>query len=1493
MGSLDRESYYLRRRTRKALGVCHAPWVHVHRSANGTLRPCRFTDEQYGTSAKEVWGGETQRELQEKFAKDEVDETRCSHCVEWWNDQVHEASPAMAEFDRHDLSQGPLEAPRSLSIEWNGPLTDEELAVFQEWLPALESCEITFEELPDANDPWLRALQERRQQSKGSDSPFREHWRYCGVLPAASDLPESLDTVVVIHPMITAEPGAHFRDGLLPIGEVLDSRDTKLGLRVPLDRDNWIHIPGWMGLAKEVGAKLLPQLTPGSSSNSLAALGADSLSAIHATLVSWLAPDAPATKATEEILARLRAWQNRSTESSDTNEEFALPRLDHPLWQDEHAALQLLAGMLRVYHSPRLQAWFESLASEDSFVERAREHRGLRVAALWLVAGFEQRDRATLLGDIFESRGNARRVVQEDRKALESTPLHESFVAWSDTLHLPDLEEREEQFPRATAREAGSEDPQLTVVIPSFQHEAFIQQAIESVLGQTLSAFRLLVVDDGSNDRTVEIAKSISDPRLQVEQNPKNLGLGASFARALGSVKTPLVAILNSDDMFHPERLEKCVAELDQHPNVNLVATRLTCIDREGRVCTTADSSPAFDGYQVHDWLSWFENHCPSAVKPEDLTAQLLEGNFLVTSSNLLGRTAFFRAQEEAFVHQEFCLDWQLFLNAARNEGLRQIEEPLLGYRLHGGNTVWWDEDREWRYYVESNQVVARALQHLLEDRKADPKRRAQTLLEVVADHLRRNSDVDGAAVLLGLFLEKLGLSSRDLRPQAMSERLQALHRTAAEGRRGRELLQELGGELGEFYRLRGEQPFLHRVRNQHEALADRVTRTLADWKGVVQDRAAAERLWHEAEAERDREIQDKAALYQQIGELQGVAEAARFEEGERLRERDEARRERDESRQECDIYREEKERSAQERDEARAELADTHSTLKEAHRLLRTAQDTLKAKEGEIKSKEVEINSLEIERSQAKDEIRELRTTLTRRVEEMEAKISQVRDEREALRRSLDERTWERDRLQNSAEFRSGHLLLNKLRMRAPLSFLERSGQRLRRWLTRRRLAMHSRGLPFGRKAGKRAMATACWNFPIYSQTFVYQELTQLVGHDFDLRFVYSKLDPRDYLHDQFAHLWDAKRELILHKDLNRKDYEYYQKRMPEKVEALTKLVSEAAGMEPEDLRHHDNFWQAFSYTRMVEAFRPDYLHSYFFYDRSFMSLVAGFMLDIPRGVSCYADHVMDDYELKLVPLHLKLCDIVIATSARIKRELLEIGPGTDPDKILVKPNAINADKFPVIERPDPEPGQPFRLVCINRIEPKKGLTYLVDAMAILRDKKFPVELHLVGEADHGIQSSLDYNQQLLEKIEALDLWGTVHLEGRQDEQGVRRFLGMSHVFMAPFVETTTGDKDGIPTALLEAMSTGIPTIATDAGSMLEVIDDKQEGLIVAQCDGEALAAAIEGLLEDSKGRQRMGEKAAKKAREKFDVKVCESIFHRRLDQVLERRAKGSAGGA
>lgn len=433
-------------------------------------------------------------------------------------------------------------------------------------------------------------------------------------------------------------------------------------------------------------------------------------------------------------------------------------------------------------------------------------------------------------------------------------------------------------------------------------------------------------------------------------------------------------------------------------------------------------------------------------------------------------------------------------------------------------------------------------------------------------------------------------------------------------------------------------------------------------------------------------------------------------------------------------------------------------------------------------------------------------------------------------------------------------------------------------------RIRLENRGLSLLGRHRPRVVATACWEFPIYSQTFVYQELAHLVAEGFDLRFLYSKLNPRSHLPAKFSALWRAKRKLVLHSEVCSEDYAYFAKKTPEKVAGLIAKLCDASGIGVPELKNHYHFQQAFAFARMVESCRPDYLHSYFFYEGTLFTYVASELLNIPRGVSCYADHMLDDYALKLVPLHMEQCSIVVATSARIKRELLGLAPHANPGTIIVKPNAVDAKRFPVTERPEPEPGQPYRLSCVSRIEPKKGILYLVEAIRLLRDKNVPVELHVIGGVDSN-PACVAYAEEVERRIRELSLTNAVHLEGRKAEPEVKEFLRKSHLFVAPFVETESGDKDGIPTALLEAMCTGLPAVATDAGSITEVIEDGVDGLVVPQRDSAGLCGAIENLLRNPGLRRQLARAAALKIREKFEVEQCEQIFHRRLHEVIATR--------
>ena len=128
-------------------------------------------------------------------------------------------------------------------------------------------------------------------------------------------------------------------------------------------------------------------------------------------------------------------------------------------------------------------------------------------------------------------------------------------------------------------------NPKVTVLIPVFNRERFVDEAIRSVFEQEFSDFELLVVDDGSTDRTPDVLESWKqrDPRIAVVTSPANQGIPAALNLGLAHARGKYVARLDSDDLMMPRRLTAQAAILDARPDVALVSCWYDIVDLDGK----------------------------------------------------------------------------------------------------------------------------------------------------------------------------------------------------------------------------------------------------------------------------------------------------------------------------------------------------------------------------------------------------------------------------------------------------------------------------------------------------------------------------------------------------------------------------------------------------------------------------------------------------------------------------------------------------------------------------------------------------------------------------------------------------------------------------------------------------------------------------------------------------------------------------------------------
>ena len=286
------------------------------------------------------------------------------------------------------------------------------------------------------------------------------------------------------------------------------------------------------------------------------------------------------------------------------------------------------------------------------------------------------------------------------------------------------------------------------------------------------------------------------------------------------------------------------------------------------------------------------------------------------------------------------------------------------------------------------------------------------------------------------------------------------------------------------------------------------------------------------------------------------------------------------------------------------------------------------------------------------------------------------------------------------------------------------------------------------------RLLAVACWDFPIDSQAFVYGQLGELNKNGFQIRFVYSKLNPRAQLLPEFDFLWSAKRKLDLYSANCELDYQYFLRKMPERVKALIEIVCNGSGMREENLRAHPHFYQAFAFARLADAYRPDYLHSYFFYEGTLFSLFASFLLDIPRGVSCYSDHMLKDYDLKIVPTHLNQCSLIVVPADKTKKELKAIAPETDLRRFFVNSSnyaSLHHRLFDLLTKQEsaaPDEASPLVSIITVFYNAEKFIREAIESVVAQTYKDWEYLMIDDGSSDGSTRIAREYARRFQDKI-------------------------------------------------------------------------------------------------------------------------------------------------
>lgn len=239
-------------------------------------------------------------------------------------------------------------------------------------------------------------------------------------------------------------------------------------------------------------------------------------------------------------------------------------------------------------------------------------------------------------------------------------------------------------------------NPLISVVMPAYNHSRYLSEAVKSVLSQSFSDLELIVVDDGSVDRTLQVIGTFTDPRMSYHPQ-ENAGAHVAINRGLALARGEYLAILNSDDVYVPQRLERLRGHAEAS-GLGFLFTEVEHVDSKSRSLALGDPRKA--GY---------EELLQQCYAGGNLLGTLLLGNFSLTSSNFfLSREAYEKIGPFAAYRYAHDYDYLLraFLACGRH-GVAIVPERLLKYRRHGKNTVIENQSR---VYLETWQIMARHL---------------------------------------------------------------------------------------------------------------------------------------------------------------------------------------------------------------------------------------------------------------------------------------------------------------------------------------------------------------------------------------------------------------------------------------------------------------------------------------------------------------------------------------------------------------------------------------------------------------------------------------------------------------------------------------------------------------------------------------------------------------------------------------------------------------
>jgi glycosyltransferase involved in cell wall biosynthesis len=291
--------------------------------------------------------------------------------------------------------------------------------------------------------------------------------------------------------------------------------------------------------------------------------------------------------------------------------------------------------------------------------------------------------------------------------------------------------------------------------------------------------------------------------------------------------------------------------------------------------------------------------------------------------------------------------------------------------------------------------------------------------------------------------------------------------------------------------------------------------------------------------------------------------------------------------------------------------------------------------------------------------------------------------------------------------------------------------------------------------------------------------------------------------------------------------------------------------------------------------------IHCQTFSETSAIAVIVGRALGLPVVVRVATEedvrefHAARDWKSRILFATLRRASVFVAVSSAIRDELYELG--FPRDRVVLRPNGVDVDRFRPAspwERAESRrtlglPADRALIGCVGRLVERKGIDVLIRALATLLRASHAVDLCVVG--DGPLRAELEALARTLGVAERITWAG--------EQSDVKPWLAAFDLFCFP------SRLEGSPNALLEAMATALPVVASRIGGVVDCVEPERSGVLVPPDDPESLAAAIERLMRNPGTCRELGERARERVVERFSLADVTTLLIATYDALREER--------